>query len=190
MKRIGSCVATWISLAALSVGTISADTQSVDKVHSTILFRVKHLGASNAWGRFNDLSGKLTTDGDAVTGVDIVVKADSVDTGNAKRDEHLKNADFFNTKQFPEITFKSTKVKKLGDDSFEATGDLTLHGVTKPVTVKLTRTGTGTNPKGAKLSGYDSSFSLKRSDFGMSNMLGGIGDDVLLTVSLECAAGK
>jgi polyisoprenoid-binding protein YceI len=168
----------------------SAETYSVDTVHSALLFRVKHAGTSNAWGRFNDVTGTVTAKDGVLSGIDIKVKADSVDTANGKRDEHLKGPDFFNTKQFPEISFKSTKVKKLDDTTFEVTGDLTLHGVTNPTTVKLTKTGSG-NMKGKDLVGYDTNFKIKRSDFEMKQMIGPLGDEVFLIVSLECAsAGK
>jgi polyisoprenoid-binding protein YceI len=100
------------------------------------------------------------------------------------RDKHLKSPDFFNAVQFPDITFKSTAVARSGD-AYEVTGDLKLHGVTRPVTVKVTPTGTGKGPTGAPIAGIDSSFILKRSLFGMSKMVGPAGDDIWVNVSVE-----
>jgi polyisoprenoid-binding protein YceI len=161
----------------------------VDAVHSIVLFKIKHMGASWSYGRFNDLSGSVeaAADGTALTSASFVVKTDSVDTANEKRDGHLKSPDFFNSKQFPEITFKSTAAKAIDADTTELTGDLTLHGETKPVTLKVLRVGTG-EMKGRQLAGWETTFTVKRSDFGMGKMVGPIGDDVQLTVAVE--AGK
>jgi polyisoprenoid-binding protein YceI len=159
----------------------------VDAVHSTVLFRIKHMLTSNSWGRFNAISGTVDLDSPNPS-LDIELKADSVDTADAKRDEHLRGPDFFNVKQFPTIRFKSTKITKTGDNQLEAEGKLTLHGVEKPVTVKLERGGPNPSPFGGKVVGIDTSFTIKRSEYGMKYMLGPIGDEVLLYVSLEAAA--
>lgn len=168
----------------------AAGTYNVDTVHSTVLFRVKHMNASYAYGRFNDISGKFSFDDQdpAQSHFDFQVKTASIDTGNPARDKHLKSNDFFNAVQFPAVTFKSKSVAKSGADMYQVTGDLTLHGVTRPVSLKLTRTGSGKDMRGKAITGLESVFPIKRSDFKMSNMLGGIGDDVTVTVSVEGAA--
>jgi polyisoprenoid-binding protein YceI len=166
----------------------AADTYKVDTVHSTVLFRVSHLGASNSYGRFNDITGTLTL-GDAGGSVDLQVKAESIDTANEKRDQHLKGPDFFAVKQFPLIQFKGDQVKKTAADAYEIAGKLTLHGVTRDVTVKATKVGSAKDPQGDVRTGFECKFKIKRSDFGMTYMVGPIGDEVELIVSLECLAG-
>lgn len=183
------------SALALSLGLLStplaqaADTFKVDPVHSYVVFQIKHLDVGNNWGRANSPTGTFTIDdADASkSSISISVKADSIDTGNAARDTHLKGPDFFDAKQFPNITFKSTAVKKTGEKTYEVTGDFTLHGVTKPLTVTLTKVGEG--DKGAQAggvrAGYETSFTIKRTDFGMTGMTQAVGDEVKLTVSFE-----
>jgi polyisoprenoid-binding protein YceI len=167
--------------------TVLADPVSIDAVHSSVLFRIKHLNTSYAWGRFNDFSGKLNLEGRAPV-LEVQIKADSIDTGNGKREQHLKSPDFFNAKQFPTITFKSTSVQPSGDGKYAVNGKLNLHGVEKPVSLELERTGSGKNQQGTDIVGYETTFKIKRSDFGMKFLLEGLSDEVLLVVSLECAA--
>jgi polyisoprenoid-binding protein YceI len=164
----------------------AAETYQADAVHSAVVFRVRHMNTSHAWGRFNDLSGAFTLDSadPSQCKFEFKVKAGSVDTGNAARDNHVKGPDFLNAVQFPTIAFKSTSVSKSGS-RYEVSGDLTLHGVTKPVTIQLTPTGTGKGPTGAAIAGIDAVFTVKRSEFGMTKMVGPVGDDVWLNVSVE-----
>jgi polyisoprenoid-binding protein YceI len=112
------------------------------------------------------------------------MKTESVDSGNKKRDEHLRSPDFFNVKQFPTIEFKSTGVKPI-DGGFEVTGDLTLHGTKRPVTFALKGGRTAEFPKGTTRTGYSAELALKRSEFGMDKMAGAIGDDIYIAVSFE-----
>jgi polyisoprenoid-binding protein YceI len=165
----------------------AAGTYTVDTVHSTVLFRVKHMNTSFAYGRFNDITGQFAFDDQdpARSQFDFQVKTASVDTGNAKRDQHLKGPDFFNAVQFPTITFKSKTVASAGKDAFQVTGDLTLHGVTRPVSLKITRSGQGKDFKGKAIAGFETIFPIKRSEFKMSQMVGPVGDDVWVTVSVE-----
>ncbi len=175
--------------SALSSPVPAAATYAGDTVHSFVLFKIRHLGTSWTHGRFNDftVSVQAGEGGALVSAVDFVVKCESVDTGNAKRDQHLKSPDFFNAKQFADIAFKSTAVKALDADNADVTGDLTLHGVTKSITARVTKVGAGKGMKGEDLLGLESTFALKRSDFGMTNMVGPVGDDVTLTVAVEGA---
>lgn len=176
-------------LVAMVVGAAPAwaEPLSVDAVHSSVLFRIKHLNTSYAWGRFNDISGKLNLEANSPV-VEVQIKTDSIDTGNAKREQHLKSPDFFNAKQFPSIAFRSTRIEKSGDGKYAVDGTLSLHGVQKPINVQLERTGSGKNQQGTAITGFETSFRIKRSDFGMKFLLEGLSDEVLLVVSLECAA--
>jgi polyisoprenoid-binding protein YceI len=164
----------------------AADTYSADAVHSSIVFRVKHMNTTFFWGRFNDLGGTFTLDpaDPSQTKLQFQVKTASVDTANAKRDQHVKSLDFFNVVEFPTASFTSKSATKAGE-GYDVVGDLTLHGVTKPVTVRVTPTGSGRGPTGASIAGIEATFSIKRSDFGMSNMVGPLGDDVWVSVCVE-----
>jgi polyisoprenoid-binding protein YceI len=178
-----------VSAVVLAWGTAragAADAYTVDAVHSSVVFRAKHMNASHAWGRFNDISGSFALDGSdpSKSVLDFQVKAASIDTGNPARDKHLKGTDFFNAVQYPVISFKSKSVAKTAD-GYEASGELTLHGVTKPLKVKVTPVGSGKGPTGAAIAGIDASFYVKQSEFGMTKMVGPIGDDVWVNVSIE-----
>lgn len=165
----------------------AADTYDVDPVHSYVLFRVNHLGVGTSYGRFNDVSGTLVVDEEnpAQSSVSIEIAAESVDTANADRDKHLKSPDFFSVQQFPRITFKSTGIEKTGDAAYDVSGELTLHGVTKPVTLSLRRVGSGKDPWGKFRTGFDGSFVVKRGEFGISYMPQGLGGDVEIFVAVE-----
>lgn len=164
----------------------AADTYALDPVHSAALFSVVHAGVSNTHGRFNGTSGTLTWDATdpSKSAISIAIKTESVDTGEAKRDQHLRSADFFNTKQFPELTFVSKTFTKVDDTHFTVTGDLTLTGTTKPVTATVTKIGEGKDPWGGYRIGFETSFVLKRTDFGMKTFPG-VSDDVAVTFALE-----
>lgn len=176
-----------LALASSTLG--AAETHTIDTVHSTVLFKARHLGTSNAYGRFNDIAGKIVIDDKdaSKSSVEVTVKTDSLDTGNEKRDQHLKSPDFFAAKQFPTITFKSKKVEVQKDGHLDVVGDLTLHGVTKEIKVRIEKVGTGKAMRGdGKLTGFEAKFSIKRSDHGMSLMIPAVGDEVELVVSVEC----
>lgn len=167
----------------------AAERFEVDGVHSKALFRVHHLGAGQFWGRFNDLSGSFTVNEGKPEGVsfDISIKTDSVDSGNAKLDAHLKTPDFFNAKEHPALTFKSTSVKAGAKPGWlEVTGDLTMNGVTKPVTATVEWTGTRSGQMGRR-AGYEATFTIKRADWNINYMAqeGGLGEDVRIVVALE-----
>ena len=161
---------------------------AVDPVHATVLFRVKHLNASHFYGRFNAVAGTFTL-GDTAS-FDVAVKADSVDTNNEKRNGHLKSPDFFAAKEFPEIKCVGTDLKKSGENAWKGSANLTFHGVVKPVEIVVTQTGTG-DGKGIggqhEVAGIETTFTIKRSDFGASNYLAQVSDEVTLIVALEGA---
>ncbi|MBW2601865.1 MAG: YceI family protein [Deltaproteobacteria bacterium] len=159
----------------------------VDPVHSSLVFRVKHLGITYIYGRFNNLTGDFVIDDDrpANNSLNMSVKTADVDTGNTKRDDHLKNPDFFYAEQFPAISFKSKSLKKLSKNLYEIVGELNLHGVQRMLKAKIRQTGFGKHPSGEYRIGLESSFTLRRSDFRMTHMLGGVSDEVLLIVTVE-----
>jgi polyisoprenoid-binding protein YceI len=193
MSRTRTSAATALAALALLAPTAGRAARgadfAVDKVHSTVLFRVKHMNTSYSYGRFNDVSGHFALDdkNPSQSAVDVAVKAETVDTGNAARDKHLRGPDFLNAVQFPEMRFKSTAVtaSTAGPGTFDVAGDLTLHGVTRPLTVRVIRTGAGKDPRGKVIQGLYADFAVKRSDFGMKGMVGPVGDEILVTVSLE-----
>lgn len=161
----------------------------IDPAHTSVVFKINHMGFANVYGMFSGVTGTFQVD-DAKpenSKIDIKVKADTVLTNEAKRDKHLKSPDFFNVKQNKEIAFKSTSVKKSGDGIYAVTGDLTLNGVTKPVSFDFKRGRTGKDPWGSTKTGGDTSFKVKRSDFGMNFMQGEnqLGDEVELMISVE-----
>ena len=171
----------------------AADTYEIDTAHSMILFRAKHSGVSYNYGRFNEFTGKLMIDETDISKsmVEFEVKTASVDTANEKRDQHLRSSDFFSAKQFPIITFKSTKVsmKDGKEDLLEITGDVELLGVKKSITVDVEITGKAKGRQGEPLIGFESIFTIKRSEFGMTYGAGAVSDDIRLIVTIE-AKGK
>lgn len=171
-------------LALSASGVRAADEFAIDAAHSSVYFKVSHGGFSDLHGRFNSFSGKFAIDADpSKSSFELTIKADSVDTGNQGRDGHLRNPDFFNTQQYPAITFKSTSVKA-GKDGLDVTGDLTMHGKTKPVSFTL-KGGKTAPDRDSVRTGYSTVFSLKRSDFDMSKMLDAIGDEVHVSIGIE-----
>ena len=177
-------------LASLSAAVAGTSTYNLDTVHSTVIFRIQHIGISYSYGRFNDISGTAAYDPASPdsTSFNLTVKAASVDTGNERRDNHLRGPDFFNAAQFPLITFRSTKVEAIDDDTLKVTGDLSLHGITRPVTTEIQITGYGERPApfGTRV-GFEAQFTIKRSEFGMTYGIdnGGVGDEDTLIVAIE-----
>jgi polyisoprenoid-binding protein YceI len=173
-------------LAMASKSNIPAkETFNIDSVHSTAIFRVQHLGAGNFYGRFNELEGTIDWDAEGGPSFDVSINIESVDSGNEALDKHLKNADFFDAKQFPTMTFKSTGAKKMGDN-WKVTGEMTMHGVTKPVEVDMEFVGRADVGRGDRV-GFETTFTIKRSDFGMNWGVenGALGDATKIIVSLE-----
>ena len=172
---------------ALPVSAFAADSYTVDPHHTFPHFSISHLGFSTLQGRFDQTSGTITLDRAAKSGsVDISIAADSVSTGYVKRDEHLKSPDFFNATEFPAITYKSTAVHFKGDTPSSVDGNLTIMGVTKPVTLMIDAFNCGSNPMNKKEEcGAGASAQIKRSDFGIKYGLPNIGDDVKLVFEIE-----
>ena len=183
----------YLSIVAMLVGSLQsvqaqAVTYRIDPVHSFIIFRVKHLNTGFAYGRFNTFSGTIVVDerNPANSSIELEIDANSVDTGNSQRDDHLRSPDFFSARQFPKITFKSTRVRKINDTTVEVQGDLTMRGVTRPITARVTFTGKGRNQRGQEIIGFETTFMIRRSQFNINYGLnGGLADEVRVTFAVE-----
>ncbi|HSS79006.1 MAG TPA: YceI family protein [Thermoanaerobaculia bacterium] len=192
MNRKFFAVAVLATLAALP---LSADTFSVDPAHSEVGFSIRHL-VTNVHGRFDEFSGKVNLDPKNLpaSSVDFHIKATSIDTSVPDRDKHLRSADFFDVEKFPEITFKSEAIKATGKDRFDVTGTLTLHGVSKKVTLPVTYLGQVKDPWGGTRAGFETVTTLNRKDYGIvwNKALdnGGVmlGEDVKVDINLETKA--
>ena len=184
MKTIHVVVAL---VLGISVSVQAADSYTIDSRHTYPVFEVNHLGFSTQRGRFNKSVGKIALDTAAKSGsVELTIDTASIDMGLDKWDEHMKSPDFFDVAKHPTITFKSTKVSFDGDKVVGATGDMTLLGVTKPVTLALSGFRCGEHPMLKKIvCGLDATTTIKRSDFGMKYGIPAIGDEVKLIVPVE-----
>jgi polyisoprenoid-binding protein YceI len=176
------------TLSSLSFTAYGGDTFKIDPVHSSVIFSIKHNGITEFYGGFKQISGTVMFDSadPSKSSVDLTVPVESVDTRNEKRDQHLKSPDFFNAGQFPTITFKSNKVEAAGD-IYKVSGDLTLHGVTRPVTAEFKKGAESKGQKGEVKGGGEARFTIKRSDFDMKFMVGPLADEVNIIASLEGA---
>ncbi|OIR09154.1 protein YceI [mine drainage metagenome] len=161
---------------------------AVDKNHAKIIFSISHFGFSTYYGMFTDFDAKLAFNPKAVTKskLAVTVNLNGIDTTNPKLDEHLKSAAFFDVAKYPTATFKSTKIKVTGATTGKIYGDLTLHGVTRPVVLDASFNGGGTNPMTKAYEvGFNATALIKRSDFGVKAYVPAVGDDVKLIISGE-----
>ncbi|AKF83324.1 Polyisoprenoid-binding protein YceI [Myxococcus fulvus] len=188
-----SAIALLVALPSLAF----AATWDVDPAHSSAGFTVKHMMVSNVTGSFNIKQGAVNLDEKDVTKstVEATLDAATVNTGNAKRDEHLKAPDFFDTAKFPTITFKSTKVEKAGEGKLKVTGNLTMHGVTKPVVLDVTGpSAESKDPWGNTRTGVAATTKLNRKDFGLTYNTaletGGVAVGEEVTVNLDLSLTK
>ena len=177
-----------VGFLAVSAGiAAAAETYTVDSEHTYILFKVKHVNIGNSYGRFNGAVGRFTVD-DAVSGnnfIEMTVNAADVDTDVDKRDGHIRGPDFLNAEKYKHISFKSTAINPVDENTFEVTGDLTLLGKTRSITVNVRQTGAGKDPWGNYRRGFETVFTINRSEWGMDFMLSGVSDAVELIVSVE-----
>lgn len=166
-----------------------ADNYLVDPSHTSVIFGINHLGYSFTYGRFNEVKGAFTwNNANPATGqFQLAISAASVDTNDAKRDEHLRGPDFFNAKQFPNIGFQSASItpQQNAPGKFLVNGNLTIHGVTQQVSLPLQKLGEGDGPFGNYRCGFLCQTSIRRSDYGMTNMIPNIGDEVAITICFE-----
>lgn len=191
MKFILPAFAAALLMAAPAHAEVKNFT--LEKPHTQIFFTVNHLGFSNSTGQFTDYSGTIEFNEAAPESskVDVTIKTASLTMANDKWDQHLKSADFFNVEKFPDITFKSTGIKKTGDDTADITGDLTILGVTKPVVLATKLNKIGAHPmSGNDHAGFSATTSFKRSEFGMNYGVPNVGDDVTVRIEVEAEGAK
>lgn len=162
------------------------EVYEIDPAHSTISFKIRHLGISWVTGTFQEFAGKgvFHPDSPEKSSVEVIVQAASINTGNDKRDEHLRQPDYFHAEKHPTLSFKSSQVEKAGDNKYKVSGDFTMMGVTKPLEIMVDLTDSAEPRPGEVRRGGETTFKIKRSEFGMESGLGMIGDDVEVTISL------
>ncbi|MDH3689286.1 MAG: YceI family protein [Gammaproteobacteria bacterium] len=175
------------AMSMIPVSAVLAESYTLDPRHTFPRLAIDHMGFSTVYGHFNNTSGKLEMDRAAQTGsVEVTIDASSIDTAYDKRDEHLRSPDFLNVAEYPEITFKSTGVTYNSDVLSSVDGEITILGVTKPITLTVDRMKCGANPLDKKdTCGFDASATLKRSDFGMNYGIPGVGDEMKLMIGVE-----
>jgi polyisoprenoid-binding protein YceI len=175
------------ALLILPVNSLLAASYTIDPGHTYVSFAVSHMGFSTLRGKFNQQSGSLDYDpATKQASVKIEIAANSIDTGHAKRDAHLQSPDFLNAVENPTITFESTSVEWNGDKLASVTGNLTILGVSKPVTLTITSMTCAEHPFSKKdACGFDATASIKRSDFGVNYGIPGIGEVLDLNLELE-----
>src|SRR5215831_3591302 len=174
--EVGMRLRTWrgsLALAFLGLVTAAAaaraDTWNIDPAHTTVEFSVRHMMISNVKGQFEQVSGTIAASGNDPNSVQInaVIEANSINTRVEKRDAHLKSASFLDVDKYPTITFKSTKVEPDGPSRWRVTGNLTLHGVTKPVVLEVETTTPIKDPSGTARAGASATTKIDRKDFGV-----------------------
>lgn len=187
MLRSFTALAFAATLSTAAPALSAAETYTIDPTHVAALFKVDHAGFSWTWGRFNDVGGAIAWDATdpSKSTINVVIKTASVDTGTAKKDEHLSSGDFFSVKEFPEMTFVSKTIKAQDANIYHVTGDFTLRGVTKSITIPVQLLKVGELPPGTDRIGFDTEFTIKRSDFGMTYGAGMIGDEVTIIFAVE-----
>ena len=195
MNRFAKYAAALITAASLTIPALAhAAEWRIDPTHTTVSFKVRHLGVTWVQGEFQRVSGKVRYDrkNPGAASADIVIDADSINTRNARRDNHLRNDDFLLVEKHPNITFKSKSVKNAGADGLELVGDLTIRGVTKEVVLKVADiSGEVTTGRGTVKMGASATTRINRKDFGVKfNRLletGGlvVGDEVRITIDVE-----
>lgn len=177
-----------IAIIAGFAGSASAEKYILDKPHTQIIFKVNHMGFSHSFGKFTDYNGVINYDeaDPAKSNADVTIQTASLDLDDDKWNEHMKSKDFFDVEKFPTMTFKSTGIEKTGDKTANITGDLTLLGVTKPVTLAVQQNNMGKHPmKDIKASGFSANGKIKRSDFGMKGGIPMVSDDVDIIIEVE-----
>jgi polyisoprenoid-binding protein YceI len=183
---------TFVVAMLLVPATLGADTYTVDSSHSEVSFRIRHF-VSQTPGKFNDYAATFELDPENLTRstVEFVVDAASIDTDSEDRDKHLRSEDFFWVEKHPTLSFRSSKIRSVGNDKYEVTGTMSIRGVEKTITVPVEFLGFIKDPWGGKRAGFESSFTIKRKDYGIewnkALDAGGVvlGDEVKITLNLE-----
>jgi polyisoprenoid-binding protein YceI len=183
----------FLFLGAAALPVQAADSYTIDPAHSGVHFKISHIGLSWIYGRFNSYSGSFSIDPDDAgkCTFELKINTESIDTNNKMRDNHLRSPDFFNVKQFPAISFESTGVRAI-KEGYEVTGNLTMHGVTKPVRFALVGGKKAEFPPGVPRTGYSTDLIIKRSEFGVGKeqFANALGEDVHVAISFEGTAKK
>jgi len=187
IKRI---LAATLAVTLLLPGLAAAVEKYVidtEGAHAFVQFRIKHLGYSWLYGRFNEFGGTFTYDENdpSSSQIEVVIKTASIDSNHAERDKHLRNEDFLDVKKYPEARFKSTSYKETGLNKAVLTGDFTLRGTTRPVTIQVEKIGNGPDPWGGYRRGFEGSTSFALKDFGIDYNLGPASRNVELTLTVE-----
>ncbi|MFB6347806.1 MAG: YceI family protein [bacterium] len=165
----------------------NAATYQIDPAHTSVVFKIKHFDIGYVYGMFLGKSGEITYDPETPdkTYIQLNIETESIFTNVRKRDDHLRSGDFFNAKQYPKITFKSTDVDVLSDTRLRVTGDLTMHGVTKSITTTVNLTGKGNGPQGNFRRGFHTVFTIDRTNFGIDYMADTLSHEVKVIFSGE-----
>lgn len=190
MRKTRTILAAALVLAALPLAW--AGSYTIDAAHTTVLFSIRHI-FTDVQGKFQKFDGSIQYDpaNPGASSVQFTVDANSIDTNNEKRDGHLRSPDFFDAAKYPTLSFKSTKVAAKGKDTLEVTGDFTMHGVTKSITVPVKVLGVLDSKDFGRKAGFSTSFTIDRKDYGMTwnkvMDVGGaiLGDEVRITISVE-----
>lgn len=189
MKKVWQGVLGLSLIAGAHLATAADYVIDTEGAHAFVQFRVKHLGYSWLYGRFNDFSGSFTFDekDPSKNKVSIDVDVSSLDSNHARRDKHLRSDDFLNVKKFPKASFVSTGYKATGEGMAELTGELTLHGVSKPITIAVAHVGGGKDPWGGYRDGFEGRTTIKPANWGieMVDKLGPASEEVELFLSIE-----
>jgi polyisoprenoid-binding protein YceI len=182
-----AAIALASSLALPSLAGAATYTIDTEGAHAFVQFRIKHLGYSWLYGRFNEFAGEFTYDEDnpGESRVEVTIDTASVDSNHAERDKHLRGADFLDVDRFPEARFVSTSFEETGGEEAVLKGDLTLHGVTRPVTIAVEKIGSGPDPWGGHRVGFEGATEIALKDFGIDYDLGPAATSVELTLSVE-----
>ena len=192
MKRLTLITLVFASSSVLAATIVpAAERYDIDASHSAVVFGWNHFGFSNPTARFDKIDGSMLLDKTDLTrsSISVTLPLEGLDTGVAKLDEALKSPDFFDEVNYPTITFKSTKVEKAGESGLKITGNLTVHGVTKPVTLdaKVNKIGIFEIPGviKAQAAGFDATTVIKRSDFGVSKYVPAVSDEIPVRITLD-----
>ena len=182
------------SLLAASASAFAApQTFNIDPTHTQVTFTWNHFGFSNPSARLEDIKGAVVVDQAdwAKSSVEVTMPLSGLHTGVPKLDEHMKTPDFFDAAKFPDVTFKSTKVTRTGAETLDIAGDLTVHGVTKPVTLHAHVNKIGENKMiGSQTAGFDADATLKRSDFGVNKYVPMVGDEIKVHITVSADMAK
>lgn len=191
MKSLVTLVISCFTLALMATANGKALDYEFDTVHSQIIFKVNHLGYSNSYGKFRAFDGTLSFDANdwSTAKTEVSVNTKSIDLENKKWNDHMRNADFFDVGQFPTMTFKSTKLEKISENTGKLHGDLTILGTTQPITLDLTLNQAGIHPMSEQPHvGFSATGTIKRSEFGMIYGVPAVGDDVHIIIEVEASA--